>query len=115
MALGVYRIPREFKDEDKWFRFFTKTQLLIMGIGVAICALFFLIFGSFGLYRIAIVFSVFVLMVCGILAFFNIPDSRYLYGCGYPVYVILMRLIRKYFMQKKQIYIKRYVKEGSVK
>ncbi len=27
---GVYQIPREFKDEDKWFRYFTKKQAVAM-------------------------------------------------------------------------------------
>ncbi len=113
MALGVYRITREFKDEDKWFRFFTKTQLLIMGIGVGISAVFFLIFSRFGQYRIPIIISVIVLLICGLLSFFTVPESRYLYGCGYPAYQIIIRLFRKYFVNKKKIYIKRNIKEDS--
>ncbi len=27
---GVYQIPREFKDEDKWFKYFTKKQAIIV-------------------------------------------------------------------------------------
>ena len=27
---GVYQIPREFKDEDKWFKYFTKKQAVVM-------------------------------------------------------------------------------------
>lgn len=27
---GVYQIPREFKDEDKWFKYFTKKQALVV-------------------------------------------------------------------------------------
>ena len=26
--MGRYRIPREMKDEDKWFKFFNSNQLL---------------------------------------------------------------------------------------
>lgn len=113
MAMGVYRIPREFKDEDKWFRFFTKTQLLIMGIGVAICAVFFFIFAPFKIYAIPIIISVFVLLVCGLLAFFTMPENKYLYGGGYPAYQIILRLLRKFFIFKKQIYIKRDAQEGA--
>ncbi len=106
MALGVYKVPREFKDEDKWFRFFTKTQLFIMLIGLAISVVFFLIFGAIHATKLAVILSVFVLLVCALLAFFKIPESRYLYGGGYPAYQILLRIIRKYFVEKKQIYIK---------
>ncbi len=113
MALGVYKVPRKLKDEDKWFRFFTKTQLFIMMIGIAISAVFFFIFGLVKAYRIATVFSVFVLLVCALLAFFKMPESRYLYGGGYPAYQILFRLIKKYFMSKKQVYIKNKRQEGE--
>ena len=29
-STGVFRVPREFKDEDKWFRYFTKKQALVL-------------------------------------------------------------------------------------
>lgn len=29
-ASGVFRVPREFKDEDKWFRYFNKKQALVL-------------------------------------------------------------------------------------
>lgn len=31
-ATGVFRVPREFKDEDKWFRYFNKKQAVVMVI-----------------------------------------------------------------------------------
>lgn len=27
---GVYQIPREFKDKDKWFKYFTKKQAVVV-------------------------------------------------------------------------------------
>ena len=105
-GLGTYRVPREFKDEDKWFRFFTKTQLLIVGVGLGICALFFIIMSPFGLIVPAIILSVIVLTICGLLAFLPMPSNKYLYGGGFPIYVIVMRILRKIFVTKKQIYLK---------
>ena len=29
-STGVFRVPREFKDEDKWFRYFIKKQDLVL-------------------------------------------------------------------------------------
>ena len=29
-ATGVFRVPREFKDEDKWFRYFNKKQAVVL-------------------------------------------------------------------------------------
>ena len=104
--IGVYRVPREFKDEDRWFRFFTKTQLLIMGVGVGICAILFLIFSLIGLFIPALILSVVVLSIAGLLAFLPMPDNKYMYGGGYPVYVIAKRLINKKFIAKKQVYVK---------
>lgn len=104
--IGVYRVPREFKDEDRWFRFFTKTQLLIMGVGVGICAILFLMFSLVGMFIPALILSVVVLSVAGLLAFLPMPDNKYMYGGGYPVYVIAKRLINKKFITKKQVYVK---------
>ena len=33
---GIYQIPREFKDEDKWFKYFTKKQaIVVLACGIA--------------------------------------------------------------------------------
>lgn len=106
MAYGVYRVPREFKDEDRWFRFFTKTQLLIMGVAVGICGILFLLFSIVGLFVPALILSVVVLAIAGLLAFLPMPDNKYMYGGGYPVYIIAKRLINKKYIAKKQIYVK---------
>lgn len=106
MAFGTYRVPREFKDEDRWFRFFTKTQLLIVGVGVAICAIVFIIFSLIGLFIPALIISVIVLCIAGLLAFLPMPNNKYLYGGGYPVHVIAKRLMNKMFINKKRLYIK---------
>lgn len=29
-AKGVFKIPREFRDEDKWFRYFNKKQAIVL-------------------------------------------------------------------------------------
>ncbi len=29
-STGVFRVPREFKDEDKWFRYFNKKQAVVL-------------------------------------------------------------------------------------
>lgn len=111
MALGTYRVPREFKDEDRWFRFFTKTQLLIVGIGLAISVILFLIMSPFHMVIPALIISVIVLTICGLLAFLPMPTNKYLYGGGYPIYVIVLRLYRKVFVAKKVVYTKNIPEE----
>ncbi len=114
MADGVYSIPRELKDEDKWLKFFTKTQLMIFGIGVLIVILFGLVLMPLGAYHLLTVLGVIILTIFGILAFVPMPPSRYLYGGGFPLYVIVLRILNK-MISKKKLYLKNYDPEdGSV-
>lgn len=106
MAGGTYRVPREFKDEDRWFRFFTKIQLLIVGIGAAISAIFWLILSPFHLYVLALIITVVVLAASALLAFLPMPNSKYMYGGGFPIYKIVLRLVNKLYLSDKVIYIK---------
>ena len=43
-SLGTYKVPAPLKDEDKWFKFFTKTQLICVAgsvvLGVSILVQF---------------------------------------------------------------------------
>ena len=105
-ANGTYRVPREFKDEDKWFRFFTKTQLLIVGVGAGISAVIFFIFSLLELFVPALIITVIVMALSGLLAFLPMPNNKYMYGGGYPVYVIVLRLVNKLFIAEKCIYVK---------
>lgn len=114
MANGVYGIPRKLKDEDKWFKFFTKIQLMIFGIGVAISLVFAVLLFPLKAYHLWVVLTVIVLVLAGFLALVPMPNSRYLYGGGYPLYVIVIRLINK-IISKKRLYIKNYdAEDGSV-
>ena len=106
MAFGTYKVPREFKDEDRWFRFFTKTQLLIMGVGAGISAAFFLLFSIIGLFVPALILTVIIMALAGLLAFLPMPNNKYLYGGGFPIYVIVRRLFMKLFIRPKSLYIK---------
>jgi len=112
--LGRYKIPRPFKDEDIWFRFFTKKQLMYL-----------LVFGGIGLLLLmlsavakmvvigGILFVVF--LVLGIvIPRFNMPDDKYLWGGGMPLETIFIRWIFKK-ISKKSLYIKCHTKGGEFK
>lgn len=106
MANGVYEVPRELKDEDKWFRFFTKKQLFIVGIAVGICGFLFAILTGLGLFVLALIISVVILVLAIFYAFFIMPDNKYLYGGGYEISTLIMRLINKKVISRKVIYVK---------
>ena len=112
-GIGTYKVPREFKDEDKWFRFFTKTQLFIVGIGLGICAVIFLIFSLVGMLIPPLVISSIIMPLAGLLAFLPMPNNKYIYGGGYPLYVVVRRLINKKFLQQKVVYVKQDESEGT--
>lgn len=114
MANGTYSVPRQFKDEDKWFWIFTKIQLLIVGIGAGIGLLFFLILAPFKLYIPAVIVTVFSLTISGLLAFLPMPASKYLYGGGVPLYVVAFRLVNKLFISKKILYVKNMPEDKTV-
>jgi len=114
MANGTYRVPREFKDEDKWFRFFTKIQLLIVGIGVGICILLFIILSPFKLYIPALILSVIVMSLSGLLAFLPMPQNKYMYGGGFPIYKIVLRIVNKWLLSERVVYVKDCVEDKKV-
>ena len=64
--MGRYRIPREMKDEDKWFKFFNSNQLLWIVIFGVMAFVVYIPFKIIHLEIIGMVFSV-VLIGMGIL------------------------------------------------
>ncbi len=109
--LGNYKIPKQFKDEDRWFKFFTKKQLLILGIGIALSMAVLAITSAIHLTGIGIICLVLNLAVSACLAFVPMPADRYLLGGGYPLLTIVLRLINKYLIEPKVLYVKNYEKQ----
>ena len=115
MALdGRYRIPREFRDEDKWFRFFTKKQLIYVAIAVAIDFVFITMTLAFHIVGVGIALSVICLMIALFLAFFVIPTDKYLIGGGYPVMAIISRVVYRHMPGNRILYVKNYKKEEEI-
>lgn len=109
--IGRYKIPRPFKDEDIWFRVFTKKQLLIIG-GAALISLQMIIMA----YKSANSFLVFLALVLGIIFValvsivekFDMPTDKYLWGGGTSLETLLMRLFRKKFRSNRVVYVRFY-------
>lgn len=102
---GRYKTMREMKDEDKWFKFFTKEQILYLavfgslGIGVVI------LFKAIGLTLIGMVFAVVLVALGLILPRFDMPTDKYILGGGFPLKVIALRILLKQLPKNKKIYI----------
>ena len=109
--LGNYNIPREYKDEDRWFRFFTKVQLLYIGVAIALSIVVIMLFNALHMLPVGIVFAELNIIAGAVLAFIRIPEDRYMIGGGYLLRTILMRLIVKNLPKNKKIYLKNYDEE----
>lgn len=111
MASGVYKIPKPFKDEDLWFKFFTKTQLLALAIALLVGAVPLIALSKIGLFPLGLIF--FLLIVGGTAAcfMFDMPEDKYLFGGGEKIAIIVFRILRKKIFGRF-VYVKNYDKEG---
>ena len=108
MTLGNYRIMKPLKDEDRWFKFFTKKQLVFIAPGIILSIVLYNLFTMVGFRLGGIVAATFIIAVSLLIAMFTIPLSRYMISGGRPVYVVLYRLIRKRRKKNRVIYTKNY-------
>lgn len=102
---GVFRVPREFKDEDKWFRYFNKKQAAVLVItGLADYRLVASA-SAHGLTLPAVILAILLLLVAGGLVLIQLPvDVMFLTGGGITLDQWIFRvLLRK---RKKVIYTK---------
>ncbi len=103
--IGQYRVPDELKDEDLWFRFFTKRQLAIFIAVFLIDWGILKITGLMHLNVVGVLVSIGLLVITGILVFFKMPANRYLLGGGIGLDKLLARiLIKKCISGNKVIY-----------
>ena len=110
--LGSYRIPKELKDEDKWFKFFTKKQLLIVGSGLALSIVIVGFFYGMHLLPVGVMMAEVVMLLSAGIAFVKIPTDKYLIGGGYPVSQILIRLVLKRLPGHRVLYVKNYEEDA---
>ena len=116
MALGTYNIPKEFKDEDKWFKFFTKVQLIYMFVAFVIAVVIMNLSVFLHVTYRGIFLSVVGWRAAIVLAFVPSPVTRYMFGGGYRVSRIVGRLVWKFVLgHGKDLYVKNYKPEMEEK
>lgn len=110
-ATGVFRVPREFKDEDKWFRYFNKKQALILVLtGLADYRLV-MFAANHDLVMIAIIVAIILTLLVGGVIMIKLPvDVMFLTGGGITLDEWLLRIILR--KCHKVIYAKN-MQEGS--
>lgn len=111
--IGTYKIPSEFKDEDKWFKWFTIPQLLALGGSIAVCVIVYRILAGIHMAFIGACLDIVILVVAGLCIFAPIPNDKYLLGGGQPFRVILVRIVWKRLPSNKKIYVRNYDEENE--
>lgn len=104
---GESRVPHDImSDEDKWLKFFTKTQLLGIGIAAGIGFLCFKGLSLLGLTMLGIIVMILLIGVGAVIVMFKMPATRYLQGGGLFLWEIIM--INIYRKATKCIYVRNY-------
>lgn len=107
MAQGRFAIPNEYKDEDRWLKFFTKRQLVYVVLAALLDYIIYRIFNKWLL--IWLVIDLIITLVAAVIALASIPKSRYLLGGGNSVETIITRIIIR--RVTCVLYIKNYDEE----
>ena len=108
--MAGYKIPKQFQDEDKWFRFFTKTQLVVIGLPaiLSIVILFKIRYMSGIVIFITSAILITILVICILFSSFKMPKDKYLLGGGTSLKTLGLRLIRRRMQTNKVLWVKNY-------
>lgn len=108
-----HQIPSEFTDEDRWFKFFTKTTMKYLIAGLVITYLLFKLFGLIGFSLIGVTIGLVITIGLVFIASYPIPETQYIKGANLTIVRILKRRLIRYF--NRCIYVKGYRGGGSKK
>lgn len=112
MAAGVFRVPRGFKDEDRWFRYFNKKQAVVLVLtGLADYRLIMAASGK-GLALPAVIAALLLTLAAGGLVMVRLPvDAMYLTGGGITLDQWVFRTVLRKCCRK--IYTKNIHERGE--
>lgn len=101
--IGRYKVPSELKDEDKWFRFFTKKHLAAIAVVAFID--FQIVALSFKLHIVivGIILALFIAIVAAIIIPFNVPAHMHLHGGGQAISTIALRIMRRKLIPRNKV------------
>ena len=109
--IGINRSIQGIKDEDKWFRYFTKKQALVMILVLLADYKLIMAAAPHGMVIAAIIVSILMTLVAGGMVMIELPvDVMFLTGGGITLDQWLFRVILR--KSRKVIYTK-HTQEGS--
>lgn len=107
--LGVYKVPKDLmSNENKWLKYFTTRQCMIIAFTLFIDYFLYKITAFFSLSAVGIVLGFILLAIVFFMLLVKVSDKQYLFGAGLYLETVLIRIILR--KSKKVIYIKNYKK-----
>lgn len=110
---GVFKIPREYKDEDKWFRYFNKKQAVILVLTLLADYRFLLWANTYGHLMPAVIAAILFTLIIAAVIMIELPtEAMFLTGGGITLEQCLVRLIIR--KRNRVIYVKNYEPEDGI-
>lgn len=110
-STGVFRVPREFKDEDKWFRYFTKKQALVLILVLLADYRLIMAAAPYGMTIAAIIISILITLAAGGMVMIELPaDVMFLTGGGITLDQWIFRVVLR---KCRQVIYTKHTQEGS--
>lgn len=103
--VGVFRVPGEFKSEDKWFRYFNRKQAVVL----VICGVidYRVVISAKGLLIPALILMIFFTLASLGIVMIRLPvDAMFLSGGGLTIDELLLRILHR--KRHQEIYTKNY-------
>lgn len=104
MPIGKYKVPRELQDEDRWFKWWTKSQLAIFIVAGIIDFGVISLFAALHIVVVGIVLAILILIFAAAIVYIKMPRSRHTHGGGMGFDTLFMRIIRRKSSKNRVIY-----------
>ena len=105
MAQGTFKIPMDAKDEDKWLKFFNKSQLIVIIIVTALADGIVKFCQMLGIMPIGIFIAAILMITACIITLCKVPESSHVIGAGNNIGKVLIRMLLH-----RKIYSKVYIR-----
>ena len=111
-GFGEARVPHDIlSDEDKWLKYFTKTQLLGISIFAVIGFFLFRVFATIGLSMVGVGIMLIIVLIGAAIMMVTVPIKNYLMGGGLYLWEVVILLI--YRKATKCTYVKNLTEDES--